>query len=543
MAKPALKFTPLSYARMLWKHKALIAVIWVVVSAIGLVAVRFVPDVYRAESLILVDSQKIPERFVTSTVQVALQDHLATLSQQILSSTQLEKVIEKFNLYPKQRKKMSPEQVIALLRDELSIIPEKGWGGDQSRDKSAGAFRVAYEGQSPTVVAGVVNEISGLFIAENLRSRELRAEGTSDFIESQLEEARISLEKQEANLSRFKRERMGELPEQEAALIGTLARLHSELQGNQDAANRAEQNRIMLENTLRLAEASEDTLRRAVDQASAPKPPPAAALKPETQDEPSDPTQPAVLRSQALKARLEALQLRYHDEHPEVKRLKAELEMTLKYEESVAAAMAQNPPAQNKAVRKSQPATEPLVAAPSVPPQLIADLNRERERVATVRTQLAVVKKELESKVAERQRILRNIAEYQTKVERLPLREQELASITRDYEISKMNYKSLLDKKLSAGMATEMERRQQAERFTLQDPARIPTRPIKPKRLVLNGGAIFAGLALGLALALALEFRKNHFLGEWELPATVTVLGRVPMIVIGPTGETVRGES
>ena len=536
MPRPALKTTPISYIRMLWKHKTLIVSLWVVISAAGLFALRFIPDVYRAESLILVDSQKIPERFVTSTVEVALQDHLATLSQQILSSTQLEKVIEKFNLYPKQRQKLSPEQVIGVLREELEITPEKGWGGGNT-SKTAGAFRVAYEGENPTVVAGVVNEISGLFIAENLRTRELRAEGTSDFIESQLEEARKSLEKQEANLSRFKRERMGELPEQEAALIGTLARLHSELQGNQDATNRAEQNRIMLENTLRLAETSEDTLKRGIEQASTPKPL-TAAVKPALPDEPDASTPATELKSQILKARLEVLRLRYQEEHPEVKRLKAELEVVLKQEESAAASQPEKPPV--KAARKSIP--EPQIANPAVPPQLIADLNRERERVATVKTQLAVVKKEIESRVAERQRILRNIADYQMKVERLPLREQELASVTRDYEISKTNYKSLLDKKLSAGMATEMERRQQAERFTLQDPARIPTKPVKPKRMVLNGGAIFAGLALGLALALAIEFKKNQFLGEWELPPAVQVLGRVPPISIRPSEAAIRSE-
>jgi hypothetical protein len=85
-----------------------------------------------------------------------------------------------------------------------------------------------------------------------------------------------------------------------------------------------------------------------------------------------------------------------------------------------------------------------------------------------------------------------------------------------------------------------MERRQQAERFTLQDPARTPTKPIKPKRMVLNSGAVFAGLALGLALALAMELKKNHFLGEWEMPSTVQVLGRVPIIVIGSPSDSAR---
>lgn len=539
MAKPALRFTSLSYARMLWKHKALVAAVWVVVGGIGLVGVGFVPDVYRAESLILVDSQKIPERFVTSTVEVALQDHLATLSQQILSSTQLEKVVAKFNLYAKERKTKSPEQVISLLRDDLEINPEKGWGGDRA-SKNSGAFRVAYEGANPTVVAGVVNEISGLFIAENLRTRELRAEGTSDFIESQLEEARKSLEKQEVNLSRFKKERMGELPEQEAALIGTLGRLHSELQGNQDATNRAEQNRIMLENTLRLAETSEDTLKRTVEQASKPKPAPATTTAKPDSEESTATAQPVALRSQVLKSRLEALQLRYQDEHPEIKRSKAELEIVLKQEAASAeTAAAEKAAAPTPVVRK---AVEPQMVAPSIPPQLVSELNRERERVSTIKTQIAVVSKELEVRVAERQRILRNIGEYQSKVERLPLREQELASVTRDYEISKANYKSLLDKKLSAGMATEMERRQQAERFTLQDPARVPTKPVKPKRVVMNGGVVLFGLALGLALAFVLEFRKNSFLGEWELPPTVQVLGRVPTILIGSPTESVRNE-
>jgi uncharacterized protein involved in exopolysaccharide biosynthesis len=163
---------------------------------------------------------------------------------------------------------------------------------------------------------------------------------------------------------------------------------------------------------------------------------------------------------------------------------------------------------------------------------LIAELSKERERVATTRTQLSSTAKELDARVADRQRILRSIADYQAKVERLPMREQELAAVTRDYEISKQNYKSLLDKKNSAGMASDMERRQQAEQFTVQDPARIPSAPIKPKRLVLNLGALGVGLVLGLVWALGIELKKNYFLGEWELPPNVKVLGRVPMIVI-----------
>jgi hypothetical protein len=110
-----------------------------------------------------------------------------------------------------------------------------------------------------------------------------------------------------------------------------------------------------------------------------------------------------------------------------------------------------------------------------------------------------------------------------------------MAAITRDYENSKQNYRSLLDKKASAVMAAEMERRQQAERFTLQDPARVPTKPIKPKLPLLLAAVASVGIALGIGVALAIEFPKDHLLGEWELPRNVAVLGRVPVMADAPS--------
>src|ERR1035438_9617515 len=116
------------------------------------------------------------------------------------------------------------------------------------------------------------------------------------------------------------------------------------------------------------------------------------------------------------------------------------------------------------------------------------------------------------------------------KLSRLPVREQEMAMVTRDYEISKANYKSLLDKKLSAEMSTDMERRQKSERFTVIDPARVPEKPFKPNRPLFWSFGVAAGLLIGIALGGALELRHNVFLGEWELPAGVVVLGRLPYI-------------
>ncbi len=153
-----------------------------------------------------------------------------------------------------------------------------------------------------------------------------------------------------------------------------------------------------------------------------------------------------------------------------------------------------------------------------------------RERVETIRSQIALADRELTIKNADRQQILHQMSIYQGHIEKLPLREQEMSGVMRDYEISKTNYKSLLDKKLSAGMASDMEHRQQGERFTLLDPARVPEKPVRPNVPVFIAVGCGAAVLLAFGIGLAREVNKNQILGEWEIVADIPVLGRVPFI-------------
>jgi hypothetical protein len=147
---------------------------------------------------------------------------------------------------------------------------------------------------------------------------------------------------------------------------------------------------------------------------------------------------------------------------------------------------------------------------------------------------LELANQEIENRKKEQQRILSDISYYQARINTLPIREQEMAGLTRDYEISRANYRSLLDKKIAAEMATDMERREKSERFTIVDPATVPVRPSRPNRRTLAMGASMVGLLLGLSLGFAREFHAATLLGEWELPAGATVLGRLPRITLAP---------
>lgn len=533
-------FLPLSIARMLWKRKIAIVIIWILLSGGTVLVVRTLPPVYKSEALILVDSQKIPEKFVAATVSTDLQDRIATISQQILSTAQLKKIINDFDLYHAERSTEFEEEILDRMRKDISVKLERGWS-----ENRPGAFRVGYQGPNPSVVAQVANRLANLYVEENLKAREVQAEGTADFIDNQLQEAKKNLDDMESAVSKFKLKYNGELPEQQTALAGTLARLQVEMEANRDATNRAQERKLMLENSLSSEQATAGFLNQAL---SSPPASTASASQPV-----QFPAAKSLTRLETLQTQLGQLRARYTDSYPEVRRLEMEIaqQQLLDRQAAESASSAStadgNIPSDSKtgpssattpvktataaAPEKGNPAT-----APKQPKAVVvvngSNLLASRERLTNLESQIKQTDGELQFRKAEQERILRDIATYQGRLEKLPIREQEMAQITRDYEISKANYKSLLDKKFSAEMATDMERRQKSERFTILDAAPVPEKPAKPNRPLLMGIGSALSLLIGLACGLGVEFRRQPLLGEWELPPGVPILARLPFVEI-----------
>jgi hypothetical protein len=271
--------------------------------------------------------------------------------------------------------------------------------------------------------------------------------------------------------------------------------------------------------------------------------------------------------SEAMQLQLDALRTRYGEAYPDVKRLKNDLAWVQRLEaEQEAKAKAQQAAesdandgesarvqkaARSETAKASQPAAQPVPTAGAegsdagkaqktpeaqkgeqpqsaevAPPELL----QTHQQIGTIQTQLELIRKDIETRTAERQAILREIAGYEGRINKLPIREQEMAQIMRDYEISKANYQSLLEKKNAAEMASDMERREKAERFEMLDPARVPEKPFSPNRPLLGGIGCALSVMLGLALAFGKEMKSDVLLGEWELPVGYAVLSRVPRI-------------
>ena len=181
---------------MRWRRKWLIVLPAVLIAVGAAVVIQRLPNLYRSETLILVVPQRVPESYVKSTVTARIEDRLQAISQQILSRTRLEQIVNDFNLYPKERADQE------LMEDIVERMRTRDIGIDIVKGD---AFRVSYSAGDPRVAMRVTERLASLFIDESLRDREVLAEGTSQFLATQLDEARRQLVLNENKLQEYQR--------------------------------------------------------------------------------------------------------------------------------------------------------------------------------------------------------------------------------------------------------------------------------------------------------------------------------------------------
>jgi succinoglycan biosynthesis transport protein ExoP len=502
------------YLRLIVHRKWLIITTFLMVSATTAAITYRMPNIFTSETLILVDPQRVPEAYVKSTVTGDIRNRLGTLSQQILSATRLQKIIDTLNLYPAERKTMAREDVITKMRADIGVSVVSDFGGSQDLQ----AFRISYNGREPQLVAQVANQLASLFIEENLKAREQQATGTTEFLSSQLAETRKTLEEQEAKLKDFKLKHIGEMPEQQAADLQIMGQLQAQLQAENDALARAQQQKSYLQSlmasTVPVVDLDEEQAATAANANNRA----AAAIVPV-------PKPPAPSPLVAERARLAALMERgYTDKHPDVLKLKRQIREDEEKEAAKEAAAAES-----AAVIAAAPAP-----APAPPPRAVPRPEPINTTNPVVLSQLGALDEEIEKHKQEQQRLNKLVGNYQGKLESIPLREQQITELARDYEISKTHYSQLLEKQLSAETATQLEVRQKGEKFSVLDPAQPAERPTKPNRVLLNLAGSAGGLGLGFILALATELLGFSVTGAEQI---IEVTG-LPVFEIIPIIET-----
>ena len=202
------------------------------------------PDLYTSTATLLVVQQQVPERYVVPNSTTDVTSALQAMKQEVLSRTQLLRMITDFGLYPKQRKHLAPEELVSLMLSHIDIVPTNN-PQPQQREKAFDAFRISFTTENAFLAQQVTNNLTSLFINEYLRTGTEHATNTTSFLDRQVEEKSKELEAQETRLKDFKLSHIGELPEQQAGNLGILSGLQRQLENTESSLARAQQQRIL----------------------------------------------------------------------------------------------------------------------------------------------------------------------------------------------------------------------------------------------------------------------------------------------------------
>lgn len=489
---PGKKYAPEDLLRVAQKRVWWLLVPFAIVAAGTAVVAKLLPNQYRSETTLVVVPQRVPENYVQPTVNTRIEDRLQAIAQQILSRTRLERIIEEFNLYADERRTGIMEDIVQDMRDDITLDVIEG-----------DAFRVTYVGDDARTVMRVTERLASAFIDENMRDREQLAEGTNQFLEAQVEDARQRLADHEQRLEAYRLQYAGQLPSQMQGNLQALQNVQMQIRAVIDSAEHDRTRKMQVERQLADLE----------NGAPMPEPPRTEAVV----EAPGRVTGGTTAQQlAAARAFLAALQQRYRETHPDVQttmRLVADLEQKLNQEAlSVPLSVA--------------------AAEPAMPPAEAARL----QRLTELRQELAALTAQIDQKEQEERDLRGQAAAYQARIEAVPTRESDMSELMRDYDTLNEIYTGLVEKREASKLSANLERRQIGEQFKLLDPARIAERPISPNRPRINFLGVIAGLAVGIGLIALLEYRDSSFKTDRE----VTSLLGLPVLAVVPVMQSDR---
>ncbi len=471
------------YWRLFARYKWHLVLATLTLTLICTVIIAKLPNVYEATTTILVDPQQVPEKYVSPVVSSDPYTRLNTITQQVLSRSRLQEIIDKFNLYPDRRSVLSPEEVVEEMRQDITIVVKQGSGPELS------TFSLTYQGKQPELVATVANELAASFIHWSIASRVEQVAGTKDFLSSELIAAKRNLEMQENALRGFKMNHLGETPDQTGNNLQAIVGLRAALQANADAMNRLDEQKILL---VRSPEPVTPTSSVRLDLT------PRERLEAEKRE---------------LEATLEQLREHYSDRYPDI-------------------------------VRGTRRLKEINAKLNSLPPDPIEKSTGASADKSDISVRVELIEREMKKLAVDRDQIQSQIESYQEKLNAAPIREQQELELTRNYDTSKQHYLALLDKSFNIAMAADLEQNQKAERFRVLDPARIPEKPVKParRRLLLMASVFAFGLSiLGVVAKQELSpLIKTETELKSLLPSGVRVWGFIPRIELASEARRAR---
>jgi len=483
------------------------------------------PTKYESSATILIEQQEIPQEMVRSTITSFADQRIQIISQQVMTTANLLRIINSYDLYPRLVQTRAREVVIDEMRGDISMdmISAEVVDPRSGRPTAATiAFTLAYRGSTPDQALKVTNELTSLFLKKNVESRSELASETSDFLSAEADRLNEEIRSLEGKLSEFKASNVDRLPELNQLNLSLLDRSERELQDVQRQLRALAERRIYLASEVARLSGNSELFTEDGERVYSP------------QD-----------RLKYLEAQLATLEALYSERHPDVVRTRREIEgLSSSLQE-----MADETAGRSRELLALRAKRESLAGRLAESHPDIRDLDREiaatemrlAEGVAQdstdptylqLKAQLVAVQAEEQSLEQLRDELKARIIGYERKLAETPLIEKDYMALQLDLEGARLKYREVKAREMEAVLAENMETDRKGERLTMIEPPLPPEQPASPDRPLLMVAGLLLASASGIGTVVVAEATDTTVRGREVLEELVAMpaLGLIPRI-------------
>ena len=514
------------YINVIRRRKRVLVITAGVVMTVIILAAFLWPKTYRSQAIILIEQQDIPTDLVRTTITSYAQQRIEEIKQRIMTIGNIIGIVEEFELYTERElERITRTEIAENFRRAVSIRPISAEVVDPRSGRPSLAiiaFSLSFDGEVPSKVQKITNELTTLYLDENLKDRTAQTKSTSDFLTAESDLLLKQLEDLDDKVAIFKEQNKGALPEQNQFNLGVVDRTGLQIDGLTYQLKELKKRKVQLDGDL-------------------------------TQISPSAPTMlsngQVVLgeadRLKAMQSQMRQYESAYHSEHPTLLRLRRELDALtgdsgldqhedmaeqLKQERDVLSALEGKYTADHPKILKSKRVIASLEFRLSGGIQDSAEVTPDNPAYLVLRSQLNATNADIRGSVENINILTEKLERYEGYLSRAPQIEKEYQSLLRDYQNTRMKYQEIRAKKMSADLAQSLESERKGERFTLIQPPELPIDPVSPNRTAMVFLAVILGLGAGLGVVIMLEAMTAAVFGAAEVTA---LTGIAPLAIIG----------
>ena len=469
------------------------------------------PDTYVSTAVMRIVPQQVPASLMPALNDTRLVDKLMMLQTEILSKDSLAEIIQKptIDIYKKQRLKQPMEDTVLEMKNKyIRISPMV----DRQGGARANSFQISFANTERYKAQLVVRELVNKFSERNGDLRRKQTSATTTFLSDELKQAKDKMDRLDQQLTKFRTENVGRLPEHVQANASAQSNLQMQMMNLATARDQTQQDKLLLETNLKNLQNRQRNATANLEQTVA-------------VNQPS-----MIVRNEGLinldnkisaeRSKLASMLQLYGNNHPDVTAQRAVVDS---YEMQRLAA------------------DKPEAARPQAPTQTFrTEVNKEAERnledlkgeIAMVQTQINAKQSRMDEIAKQQDQLSRSLATYQRRLEEEPVSSQQYAALQTDFALAKADYEDKMKKRDTAESAHSLEQHGAGEQLEVLEAPSLPEIATEPNRPVWAAIGVFGGLALGLVLAAAKEVKDASLKNLKDVRAytNLPILTSVPLL-------------